>query len=140
MYMTTVRRPRIEAELAARLNEIRSPEETFEGYVNYILAEYVARHDENEARAEESEPGDRLHDFVDPGGAFCYINRLHGGWGKDKYKDVIAGLVIDATEQGFDALGVYLTADDLRPLRDVCTELLEEIPRPAHGAKAENQP
>lgn len=147
MDMSPERRPRINAELAARLNEIRPSEETFEGYINYVLAEYVDRMEMRAGRQtdenDESTPETRLYDFEDVGGAFCYIDRLHGGWGKDKerplYRDVVAGLVIDASEQGFDALGVYITAENLRPLRDVCTELLGEIPHPAHGAKAENQ-
>jgi hypothetical protein len=123
--MVQDRRPRIKPELADKIDQLREEAGgSFEHYVNTVLERHAARelgpHDDDYFRERD---GDRRHTATDPGGAILYVDKPSGE--HHDYENVLGMLVVD--DEGYEPVGFYMTEQETRALRDLCTELLGEL-------------
>ena len=126
-------RPRIKPDIAERIaGRAVEQGESFEAFVNRVLRRYLEQSDYQADAQDMAFQASRqgMFAWTDPKGADGQFDKLPlGGWGEGpKDPDVMAGLVLADEGYGAEPIGVALTANDLRGLRDAITDVLNDGP------------
>jgi hypothetical protein len=125
LYMVQERRPRIPAELADKIDQLRQGEIPFERYIHNVLERHVGFYLRDETTPHRKPiAADHIHHYEDGRGGQLEV-----------------GLPLQSERNEYDALAILWMHDEewdnpasallpeaeLRALRDLCTELLGEL-------------
>lgn len=123
---TTERRPRIPAEIAHKIDQLRD-DVPFESYVRDVLERHADHHLTHTSPEDyyRERGGERRHYYEDSQGAYLYVDKPSGE--HHDLVNVLAMLVVADAVEDYGPVGIYLSEAELRALRDVCTELLGEF-------------